>query len=288
MILARRVMALALLAGGVVLPATFQSFSGLPALAQAPLPTDSGQAYGGAAQLEPYMANAMGTGMASSTPAGSGGLANRVYTANAGNIVLERGKVLRLRVLNSVSSNYVREGEAFAAYVDETIFGPQGQTVIPQGSLLRGRIQDVSKSQFFGKGGSFRMAFDNVTLPNGEIQPIDLKLASVNQQDALVKNDGRVYEDPGFAQKFSQTLDKSGYILSDITRNGYEAGVDTGGKALGAVTGAFSAVGGAVAATGYTVGKSLYHAVAKGEPADLTKDDALYTQLIQDAQIPVF
>jgi hypothetical protein len=262
------------------------SYAPLIALAEAPVPVGSGQPFGGAAQVEAYtVSNQVASNNGVVT---QGGLANRVYTVNAGNVVLERGKVLRLRVLNSVSSSYVREGEAFAAYVDETIYGAQGQTVIPQGSLLRGRIQDVEKSRFFGKGGSFRMAFDNVTLPNGEIQPIDLKLASVNQQDALVKNDGRVYEDPGFGQKFSQTLDKSGYILSDMTRNGYEAGVDTGGKALGAVTGAFSAIGGAVAAAGYTVGKSVYHAVAKGEPADLTKDDALYTQLTQDAQVPVF
>jgi hypothetical protein len=289
MTLASRSIALALLSGSLLMPAILQPILLPSAWAEAPLPTDSGYAFGGAAQLEPYNANS-GGGMvlsSSSTTTPQGGLANRVYTVNAGTVVLQRGKVLRLRVLNGVSSTYAREGEAFAAYVDETIFGPQGQTVIPQGSLLRGRLQDVSKSRFFGKGGSFRMAFDNVTLPNGEILPIDLQLASVNQQDDLVKNDGRVYEDPGYADKFSRTLDKSGYILSDITRSGYEAGVDTGGKALGAVTGTFSAIGGAVAAAGYTVGKSVYHAVAKGEPADLSKDDALYTQLMQDAQIPV-
>jgi hypothetical protein len=222
------------------------------------------------------------TGMAAST-----NLANRIYSANTGTIRLERGKIFRLRVLDEVNSTYAKEGEAFSAYVDEPIFSAQGQTVIPRGSLLRGRVMNVQRSRFFGKGGSFVLSFDNITLPSGDILPVDLQLSSLNQHDELVKNDGRVYEDPGFANKFTQTLDKSGYILSDITRKGYEAGKDTGGKVLGAVTGTVSAVGGAFAAAGYTVGKSVYHAVAKGAPADVTKEDALYTLLIQDADVPI-
>ncbi len=238
-----------------------------------------GRPAGGAAPVAPLE-------WIASTPKSSG-LAGSVVTLNAKSVRVKKDTILRLRLLNELHSNYVREGESFTAYLDEPLYGSAGRVLLPKGTLLRGRIQGLVASKFFGKGASFRLDFDHATLPNGEVLPVALKLGSINQLTMPVKSDGTVYEDPGYAEKFASSLDKTGYLISDVTRKGYEAGVESGGKALGALTGTFSAIGGAFAGAGYLVGKSVYHAVAKGEPVILEKNDALYVQLLVDTDIPV-
>jgi hypothetical protein len=245
--------------------------SGLLAFAQGETvqPWQSGNAMG-------YAVNATGSG-----------LANKVVSAGTGTAQLRRDTILRIRLLNGVNSSTVREGESFNAFLDEAVIGQGGTVLMPRGAILRGRIGRVMPSRFFGKGGSFQLNFDHITLPTGDMLPINLQLASVNQDSAMIHGTGSIYQDPGYANKFNDSLDKSGYLLTDITRKGYEAGKESGGRALGVVTGTFSAIGGALAAGGYLMGKSVYHAVAKGDAAQLNKDDALYVRLLQDAVIPL-
>ncbi len=263
----------ALLAFAVMTPYT--------AFAMAPLPKGE----------NPYAAGIPAGGAApvltklSAVPSKKTNLAGSVISSRLKTVRVPKNTVLRVRLLQDINTVSVREGEAFNASLDEALYASEGRTLLPKGSVFRGRVVQVIPNKFFGKGASFRLDFDHVTLPNGEVQPIALQIGTVNQIPDVVKPDGVIYQDPGYAQKFATTLDKSGYIISDITRKGYEAGVQSGGKGLGVVTGFFSAIGGGVAGAGYLVGQSVYHAVAKGDVATLTSDDALYVQLLADTDI---
>ena len=212
-------------------------------------------------------------------------LAGSVISSRLKTVRVRKGTILRLRLLQVVNTTTVREGEAFNATLDEALYGTEGRVLLPKGSVFRGRVVEVLPNKFFGRGASFRLDFDHVTLPNGEVQPVALQVLTVNQITDVVKEQGMIYQDPGYTQKWVNTLDKSGYIVSDITRKGYEAGVESGGKGLGVVTGFFSAIGGGFAGAGYLVGKSVYYAVAKGDVAELTPNDALYVQLLADTDI---
>jgi hypothetical protein len=221
----------------------------------------------------------------SAVPAKSTNLAGSVISSRLKTVRVRKDTVLRVRLLQDINTATVREGEAFNASLDEALYASEGRILLPKGSVFRGRVVEVTPNKFFGKGASFRLDFDHVTLPNGEVQPIALQVGTVNQMPNVVKPDGVIYQDPGYGQKFANTLDKSGYIISGITRKGYEAGAESGGKGLGIVTGFFSAIGGGVAGAGYLVGKSVYHAVAKGDKAEITPDDALYVELLADTDI---
>jgi len=260
----------------------------LPAFAVAGVPIPSGGVVGGAANTPaPINVDVQAVDAGQRIMINEQGLASKVIVSNLQTVKVPENTILRLRVMNEIDSRNVRVGEGFNAFVDEPLFGPGGQVLLPRGTVLRGRIDNVQRSKFFGRGGQFSLDFDHVTLPTGEIMPIDLKLGSVNQLSSTVREGNALYEDPGYGTKFSRSADKSGYLLTDVTRRGYEAGVDAGGKGLGAVTGTFSAIGGAIAAGGYLVGKSVYHAVAPGDPATLNADDAIYMELLKDTQIPV-
>jgi hypothetical protein len=218
-------------------------------------------------------------------PTKSTNLAGSVISSRLKTVRVRKDTVLRVRLLEDINTASVREGEAFNASLDEALYASEGRILLPKGSVFRGRVVQVTPNKFFGKGASFRLDFDHVTLPNGEVQPIALQVGTVNQMPDVVKPDGVIYQDPGYGQKFANALDKSGYIISDITRKGYEAGAESGGKGLGIVTGFFSAIGGGFAGAGYLVGKSVYHAVAKGDKAEITPDDALYVELLADTDI---
>ncbi|XVJ52185.1 MAG: hypothetical protein HEQ32_09015 [Vampirovibrio sp.] len=245
------------------------------ASANAPVPSQ-GSLLGAAAPVQPKAMLSANTGLSGS-----------VISANAKTVRLRKDTILRVRLLQDLNTSSLRNGEGFNAYLDENLYGTASRIVLPKGSVLRGRVLDVQPSRFFSKGASFRLDFDHVTLPSGDILPVALKVGSVNQLSQTVRADGSIYEDPGYSQKFITILDKSAYVVSDLTRKGYQAGREKGGQVLGAVTGTFSAIGGGVAGMGYLVGQSAYYAVAKGDSASLDKTDALYVQLLVDTDVPV-
>jgi hypothetical protein len=254
-----------------------------PYVAFAMVPLPSGE--------NPYAAGLPAGGAApvytavSANPTKAKNLAGSVISSRLKTVRVRKDTVLRVRLLQDINTASVREGEAFNASLDEPLYASEGRILLPKGSVFRGRVVQVTPNKFFGKGASFRLDFDHVTLPNGEVQPIALQVGTVNQVADVVKPDGVIYQDPGYGQKFANTLDKSGTLISDITRKGYEAGVQSGGKGLGIVTGFFSAIGGGFAGAGYLVGKSVYYAVAKGDGATLSSNDALYVQLLADTDI---
>jgi hypothetical protein len=263
----------ALLAFAVIAP--YPAFATIP-LPKTESPYAEGVPVGGAVSIRTPL-------VATATKPPS--LAGSVISTRVKTVRVRKDTVLRMRLLQDLNTANVREGEGFTASLDEALFASEGRIILPKGSVFRGRVVQVVPSQFFGKGASLRLDFDHVTLPNGEAQPIALQVFTVNQRVEVVKSGGIIYQDPGYAQKWVQTLDKSGTLISDITRKGYEAGVQSGGKGLGIVTGPFSAIGGSLAGAGYLVGKSVYYAVAKGDGVLLTANDALYVQLLADTDI---
>jgi hypothetical protein len=173
----------------------------LGALANVPVP--SGGVVGAAANTVPVSAPRVNTVDAGQRiMVNESGLASRVIVSGLNTVNVPENTVIRLRVMNQIDSRTVREGEGFNAFVDEPLFGPGGQILLPRGTVLRGRVSDVQRSKLFGRGGQFSLTFDHVTLPTGEILPIDLKLGSVNQFSSTVRAGNALYEDPGTGPNF--------------------------------------------------------------------------------------
>jgi hypothetical protein len=72
--------------------------------------------------------------------------------AAEGTILVERDTVIRLMVLNEVSSRTAGPGHRFVLRVDEPVV-VGGVTVIPTGAKAWGEVMDSEKSGSVGKGG---------------------------------------------------------------------------------------------------------------------------------------
>ena len=146
---------------------------------------------------------------------------------------LGEGTMIRVRLLNGLSSNFSQQGETFRGRVASDVV--QGDNVlIPAGSEIDGRVVDASTGHFGGHG-SLYLNPEKVTLPNGASYELHAEVNSTPGSHARVGAEGVIKPD------------------SQVKRDSIEYGGAVGG---GAVTGAL--LGGPVGAlAGGIVGAGL-------------------------------
>lgn len=88
--------------------------------------------------------------------------------ADAGSIPVERGTVIRLMVLNEVSTRTVKAGDRFVLRVDEPVM-VGGATVIPVGAKAWGEVLNAEKSGHIGKGGTLSARLLSVEIDGHQI-----------------------------------------------------------------------------------------------------------------------
>ena len=133
------------------------------------------------------------------------------------------GTMIRVRLLNDLSSSFSKAGEPFRARVASDVLAG-GQVVIPAGAEIDGRVTEVSRGHF-GGSGSMRLQPERVTLPDGSSYQLHAMVSSTPSTPNRVQGEGEIIPDPG------------------IKRAGIEYG---GAIGAGAVTGAY--LGGPVGA----------------------------------------
>ena len=156
------------------------------------------------------------------------GLATRSYAADSdGDIVhpaplppgtLGEGTLIRIKLLDEVSSSFSERGEPFRSQVATDVL-QDGQVVIPAGSEIDGRVAEVSQGKFGGHG-SILLVPETVTLGNGSKYELHAVVNSTPGSNLKVGSEGVIT--PG----------------SRLKRDGYEyAGVTGGGMITGAILG---------------------------------------------------
>ena len=156
-----------------------------------------------------------------------------VHPAPLGPNELGEGTMIRVRLLNDLSSNFSQQGETFRGRVASDVV--QGDHVlIPAGSEIDGRVVDASTGHFGGHG-SLYLNPEKLTLPNGRSYKLNAEVNSTPGSHAQVGAEGEIGPD------------------SQLKRNSIEYAGGVGG---GAVTGAL--LGGPVGAlAGGLVGAGL-------------------------------
>jgi hypothetical protein len=79
---------------------------------------------------------------------------------------MEEGTLIRVRLLNDLSSSFSKPGEPFQSTVATDVVAG-GEVVIPAGSRIEGKVVDVSTGHFGGHG-TLLLEPQTVTLPSGE------------------------------------------------------------------------------------------------------------------------
>ena len=163
-------------------------------------------------------------GVAPSSP----GLVTRAASADPdGDIVhpaplptgtLGEGTLIRVQLINEISSSLSEQGEPFRSRVVSDVM-QDGRIVIPAGAEIDGRVAQVSTGHFAGHG-SLLLEPQTVTLENGRKYQLHAMIASTPGSNLRVGPEGIIT--PG----------------SRLKKDGYEyAGVGGGGMIVGAALG---------------------------------------------------
>jgi type IV secretory pathway VirB10-like protein len=182
-----------------------------------------------------------------------------VHPAPLGPGELREGTMIRVRLLNDLSSALSEQGQSFRSRVASDVLSG-GNVVIPTGSEISGKIVEVS-SGHFGGHGTLMLRPETVTLPNGESFRLHAMVASAPGTHTRVDNEGTISAD-------SRKL---------------RAGIEYGGAVgTGAVAGAY--LGGPVGAlAGSLVGAGIVttHLLVSHPQAHLDSGDVLMLTLTE-------
>jgi len=188
------------------------------------------------------------TGPMSSDPDG-----DIVHPAPLGPGELGEGTMIRVRLLDDLSSSLSEKGESFRSRVATDVLAG-GNVVIPAGSEISGQVTEASMGHF-GSRGSLMLRPETVTLPNGQ----SFRLHAVVTGAPATHNQ----------------VNSEGMITADSRK--LRAGIEYGGAVgAGAVTGAY--LGGPVGAlAGSLVGAGLVttHLLVSHPQAHLDSGDVL-------------
>jgi hypothetical protein len=182
-----------------------------------------------------------------------------VHPAPLGPGELREGTMIRVRLLNDLSSSLAEQGQTFRSRVATDVLSG-GNVVIPTGSEISGKVVEVSTGHFGGHG-TLMLHPETVTLPNGESFRLHAMVASA----------------PGTHTR----VDGEGTITADSRK--LRAGIEYGGAVgAGAVAGAY--LGGPVGAlAGSLVGAGVVttHLLVSHPQAHLETGDVLMLTLTE-------
>ncbi len=176
-----------------------------------------------------------------------------VHPAPLGPGELGEGTMIRVRLLNDLSSGFSEKGEPFRSRVATDVLA-NGNVLIPAGSEISGQVVEASTGHFAGRG-SLMLKPDTVTLPDGHSFRLHVVVTGAPATHTHVNSEGMITAD-------SRKL---------------RAGIEYGGAVgVGALTGAY--LGGPMGAlAGGLIGAGLVttHLLVSHPQAHLDTGDVL-------------
>ena len=169
--------------------------------------------------------------------------------------------VISVQMNSTLSSRTSRVGDKFIATVTVPVY-VNGQTVIPAGSIIEGRVTQVTPAKRMSRSGMIAIDFDDLVFPNGTRVDLVGGLTSTDPQTRRrIDDEGRVSAE---GNKRAAVFIGGGGAIGAVL-----GGISGGGKGavLGGVTGA--AAGGAAVL------------LAKGEEAQVSSGTPFGVQLKQ-------
>lgn len=102
---------------------------------------------------------------------------------------VDSGTTFRVRMNGNISSKTAKAGDTFTTTVTEPVYSNTGVVVIPTGSIVTGRVDEVVPAKKGGNPGAIAVSFTSVKLPNGKTRSINGSLTDLNTKDAKSDNE---------------------------------------------------------------------------------------------------
>jgi hypothetical protein len=187
--------------------------------------------------------------------------------------------MIPIALKSAISTETARPGDAVEAEIAQTV--NLGDTAIPAGSVIQGRITEAASGQRLGRSGMLGMKFENLKTPDGQTVPISAHIVGgVGKYDQVGSESGII--------KGENTSDK---VKQALVRGGIGAG---SGAVLGTAIGAIAHGGrgagrGAIAGTaiGGALGVAESFLMRKGNDVKVGSGQTLNLQLDAPASLAV-
>lgn len=187
--------------------------------------------------------------------------------------VVPTGTKVPIIMDTAVDSDTSQEGDEFSARTAEDLT-IDGSTVVPAGSIIRGRIAQLNSPRALNRSGSVALKFDTVTTPDNRQIPLVAN---------LVARGGVVHARRGMKDI---ALDTGTVMLPTLA--GLGIGLLAGGSGSSGSSSSIGRGGGAVigAGVGIAVGVAVLLA-KKGKKVDVRPGDELKIELAEDLRMPM-
>ena len=210
---------------------------------------------------------------------------SKKINANIKTKTVPAGTVLTLKLLNPVSSLSSQLGDQFDLMVVENV-KVDNSIVIPQGSVIRGSLEDVQSAKMLYKGGSVRLYFDHIVSSTG--RQVSVTAGVCNNKN--VTYDGALSTNTTYRDALSKTANTSKNIITTSTKWAWEKGEDiTIAKGYPKyVFAPLTAIVSTPVAGLYFIGDSVANIFKKGEDFSMNQGETIQLQLIKPIDMPVY
>lgn len=208
---------------------------------------------------------------------------NKQINANIKTKKVPAGTLIKLRVLNSVSSSTGNVGDRLDLAVTENI-KVNNEIVIPQGSLVRGSLEEVKASKMLYKGGVIRLYFDHIVSSTGKQVPFYAGIC--NNPD--ITYDGALSTKTNYMSALSKTADNTKNIVVTPTTWAWEKGEDMLNGAPKYVFAPVAAIVSTPVAGVYFIGDAIADIFKKGDNISLNQGEIICIQLLKPLDMPVY
>lgn len=198
--------------------------------------------------------------------------------------VVPSGTKIPIIMDTAIDTDTSQEGDEFAARTGEDL-NIDGTTVVPAGSIIKGRLAQLNGPRALNRGGSVALKFDTVTTPDNRQIPIVANLVA----RAGVVHARRGLKDIAFDTGSVVLPTAIGLGIGLMATRNYGKVTSTGTNNNGTTT----TKGGLPPATGAVIGATVGAVIGiailcskKGKKVDVRPGDELKIELAEDLRMP--
>ena len=151
-------------------------------------------------------------------------------TANS----LPTGSVINVTLDQQVGTKTSKVGDTFSATVTDAIVASNGQTVVPAGAKVYGKVTGLQDSNNAGQKAAIRLDFERINI-NGVERPFEAKITATNLQTQGEDSRNETLKKAGIGAA-------AGAVLGAVIGGGDVAKI-LGGAAIGAAAGTVISLG---------------------------------------------
>ena len=194
---------------------------------------------------------------------------------------LERGTVVELKAIDSITTENAQEGDIFNAIITKDI-EINGNIVLPQGTIVRGSAVKINDAKRLSKSAQLYLNFDHIVTPSGKQIPIRAVICSFLK----LTDDGAITDGGNYAYALKENWAKT----VEITKNATNWGIVSGDKMFNGgrfLLTPFAALGGAIGGGAYYIGDSIVDLFRKGNDVIINQGKIFNIMFIDSVDVPV-